>query len=459
MHDEVRILAPTAILGYGYPAESLDEGMRRSPHLVAVDAGSTDGGPSYLGLQIGSADGGSDGQAAAFLEFVRRDLEPLLEAACEADIPLMIGSAGIAGGDIHLLGTRMVVEQIATERGLHFPMATIRAEIDRDYLKARIRQGAVRPLGPVPPLSEQDVDEAVRIVGQMGTEPFGEAASLGAQVVIAGRANDQSMFAAMPIQRGFDRGLALHLGKILECGAIAADPGSGSDGMFGTLRRDHFELEPLSPDRSCTVKSVAAHSLYEKGDPTRLDGPGGHVVLDDVRFEQVDDRRVRVSGSRFVPDPYCIKVEGVRRVGYRTVAICGVRDPAGVEHVEDLVAAATAEVEAEAAEVGARVLFHVYGRDGVMGDLETARPNRPMELCVLIEVVADEPARATSICGHARSTMLHHGFAGRISTAGNLAFPFSPLDVPVGAAYEFSIYHLVDEPDPLRLFPIERIDL
>jgi hypothetical protein len=46
---ELRILAPTAILGYGYPPESLERGLAADPHIIGVDAGSTDAGPYYLG--------------------------------------------------------------------------------------------------------------------------------------------------------------------------------------------------------------------------------------------------------------------------------------------------------------------------------------------------------------------------------------------------------------------------
>ena len=50
--NEIRVLSPTAILGYGFPEESFIEGMRRKPHVIAVDAGSTDPGPYYLVLVI-----------------------------------------------------------------------------------------------------------------------------------------------------------------------------------------------------------------------------------------------------------------------------------------------------------------------------------------------------------------------------------------------------------------------
>ena len=45
---EIRVLSPTAILGYGFTIESFIAGMDRKPHVIAVDAGSTDPGPYYL---------------------------------------------------------------------------------------------------------------------------------------------------------------------------------------------------------------------------------------------------------------------------------------------------------------------------------------------------------------------------------------------------------------------------
>lgn len=44
--DEIRILSPTAILGYGFPESSSDKGLSRNPHVNAVDAGSSDPVPT-----------------------------------------------------------------------------------------------------------------------------------------------------------------------------------------------------------------------------------------------------------------------------------------------------------------------------------------------------------------------------------------------------------------------------
>jgi hypothetical protein len=457
MDQEIRVLSPTAILGYGFPRASLAEGMSRKPHVIAVDAGSTDPGPYFLGLEPSDIMG-----IAQFGGAIRADLVPLLDAALAAGIPLIIGSAGGAGGNLHLMAVVLLIKAIAHERGHHFRMAVIPAEFDKEFVKARLREGKVTPLGPAPALTEEEVGRAVRIVGQMGVEPFIRALELGAQVIVAGRANDPAMFAALPIKLGFDPGLSRHLAKILECGAIAAEPGSGSDCLFGVVRRDCFLVEPTNPERVCTTRSVAAHSLYEKSDPWRLFGPGGVVDLTNVRFEQDTPRRVRVSGSRWVPDPvYRVKLEGAARVGFRTVCIASVRDPGTIAHLDELMAEAVRRAAEQFADVPRakwELYFRVYGRDGVMGQSEPA-PVAGHEAGLLIEAVAETQELASSLCMFAHTTILHHGFAGRIATAGNLAFPFAPQDVPCGPAFRFNVYHLVEVADPLEHFPINIVEV
>jgi hypothetical protein len=100
-----------------------------------------------------------------------------------------------------------------------------------------------------------------------------------------------------------------------------------------------------------------------------------------------------------------------------------------------------------------RLGFRLYGKNGVMGELEPLRDCSPHELGIVIEAVAATQVRADTLCGVARSTLLHYGYEGRMATAGNLAFPFSPSDVGMGAVYEFSIYHLF-EPDGDAVFPV-----
>ena len=163
-----------------------------------------------------------------------------------------------------------------------------------------IKQGRTSTCGPLEGLTPEVVAAASHVVAQMGVEPFIKALQAGADIILAGRAYDPAAFAALPIMRGFDAGLALHMGKILECAAIAAVPGSGSDCLFGRLQKDSFILEALNPARQCTEMSVAAHTLYEKSDPYLLPGPGGTLDLNSTKFRALPGGRVEVSGTRLV---------------------------------------------------------------------------------------------------------------------------------------------------------------
>jgi Acyclic terpene utilisation family protein AtuA len=446
--DGFRVLSPTAILGYGFPTQSFERGLARRPHVIAVDAGSTDPGPFYLGA----------GKSFTSRKAVKRDLEAMLPAALELRAPLLIGSAGGAGAAPHLAWTQAILEEIARERGLSFRMAVIPADIPRARVLAALRSGRIRPMPCAPPLAEADVEASAHLVAQMGPEPMLAALEQGAQVVLCGRAYDPAPFAAPALRAGIDPGPALHMGKILECAAIAATPGSGSDCVLATLERGGFVLETLSDARAFTTLSAAAHSLYEKSDPYELPGPGGTLDLRGTSYADAGNGRVRVSGSRFVPAPYTLKLEGARKVGHRTISIAGVRDPILIGQIDGVLDTVRSNVLASTGS-DARVLFHVYGKDGVMGPLEPRRDEVGHELGIVIEVVHAEQAEADSVCSLVRSTLLHFGYPGRMSTAGNLALLYSPSDVACGEVYAFSVYHLMSVDDPVEPFPIRMIEV
>ncbi len=452
MKEEFRILSTTAILGYGFPKESFEEGMKRKPDLIAVDAGSTDPGPFYLGEGVSFTDRGA----------VKRDLEIMITTGIREKIPVVIGTAGGSGAKPHLEWCADIIREIAKEHDLHFKMAMIHADMDKEEMKKALAEGKITPLDPAPQLTAEDIDATTNIVGQMGIEPIMKALDSGVQVVLAGRAYDPTVFAAPAIRKGYDKGLAIHLGKILECASICATPGSGSDCMFGYLGEDYFRVEPLSPVRKCTTLSVAAHTLYEKTNPYILPGPGGHLDLTNTTFEQDSENTVKVKGSRYVTAPkYTIKLEGAKCIGYRTVSVAGTRDPIMISKIDDIVEGVRARVADNYRDKGFKysLNFTIYGKNGVMGDLEPVKDAHPHELGVVIEVVAGTQEQADTICASARSTMLHYGYEGRRATAGNLAFPFSPSDFHAGRVYVFSMYHIIEVEDPTSLFPIDIVTL
>ncbi|GAB6109429.1 acyclic terpene utilization AtuA family protein [Fusibacter bizertensis] len=450
MKKHVKILSPCGILGYGFPEESFVSGMNDNPDAIVVDAGSTDAGPHKLGA----------GTSIVSRTACKKDLTYMLLAGHEKDIPVIIGSAGGSGAEIHVNWTLEIINEIIEENNLHGKkMAVIWADIPYEIIKRQLIEEKIIPLGSsVPPLELDVLEETNGVVAQMGAEPIIEALSQGAKIIVCGRAYDPAPFAAVGIYNGFDPAYAYHLGKVLECGALSSEPGTTKDCMMGVLYEDGFEVYPTNPERKCTPVSVAAHTFYEKDHPFLLKGPGIILDLEACDFIQVSEGRVKVTGSKLSVTPqYQIKLEGARCVAYRTFVIAGIRDPLLIEQIKTVEEEVSNSVKKQFKEVATddyEINFYNYGIDGVMGELEPVK-TYGHEVGVLFEVVAKTQELATVLCSSVRSTFMHYGYKGRKSTAGNLAFPFAPSDVNFGAVYAFSVYHLMETEDGIQLFPIE----
>lgn len=452
---ELKILAPCGILGYGYPLASFEAGLAHQPHAIVVDAGSTDAGPHKLGAGVGIV----SKQACA------KDLSPMITAGLQRKIPVIIGSAGGSGAKKHVEWTYKVILSVLEKQGLKgVKIAIVWADIPAEAVLGSLEAGTLKPLGAsVPQLTPQRLEDTTRIVAQMGHEPIIKALETGADIILCGRAYDPSPFAAVSALHGMDLALGYHMGKILECAALCAVPGTTKDCMLGTLYEDSFVITPLSSARRCTPLSVAAHTFYEKDHPYLLHGPGWMLDLEACTFEPLaDDRSVRVKGSRILPtSPYTIKLEGARRTAYRTFVVAGIRDPLMIEQLAAIEDAAREQLAAYYSDVdGYTIRFINYGLNGVMGASEphcAEGPPSPLpyEVGLVMDVLAQDQETADAICATLRSTLLHYGYEGRKSTAGNLAFPFAPSDVSFGPVYEFSVYHLMPVEDPSAFFPVE----
>ncbi|MCK5806658.1 MAG: acyclic terpene utilization AtuA family protein, partial [Lentisphaeria bacterium] len=325
--DELTYLSLCGMLGYGYPEENLQRAMQANPAFIAADNGSTDPGPYYLG----------SGTGFVRPEQIRRDLELALVAARQANIPLIIGSAGGAGAAPHLAAFRKILLEIAQCHGLRFRLATIPADVDKADVLQALDAGRISPCGPVPPLTAERVRSCSHLVGQMGTGPIIQALRGGADVVVVGRCCDTAIFAALPMMRGFDPALAMHSAKIAECGTLCATPGGANDSLLITLRRDSFTVRPVAPEKRCLPRTVAAHSLYEQPSPHEFIEPEGTVDLRDATFTAEDKRSVRVSGTRLIPpDVHTVKLEGATRVGYRSITLAGTRDPGVIANLDTI---------------------------------------------------------------------------------------------------------------------------
>ncbi|QNG59875.1 acyclic terpene utilization AtuA family protein [Bacillus sp. PAMC26568] len=437
MSNEIKILSPCGMLGYGFPIESLQAGMKKKPNAIVVDAGSTDAGPHKLGAGVGIVS----------KRAVKRDLGLLIEASLNNKVPLIIGSAGGAGARPHVEWTLDIIHEFLSEKKAKPKMAVIWADFEKDSVKIALKDGRIVKMSPnVPELSVSSISETHSIVAQMGHEQIVEALQQQCEIIVCGRAFDPSPFAAVGIYHGMDAGLSYHLGKILECGALCAEPGTTKDCIIGTIKKDSFTVQATNPQRKCSTISVAAHTFYEKDHPYLLQGPGFLLDLSQCEFIEADEGVVEVSKSKFIPsNDYYVKLEGARKTAYRTIVIAGIRDPVLIKSIEDIEEIVKEEVILHYNDISKdsyKINFYNYGKNGVLGEKETEFFSG-YEIGLVFEVVADTQEIASSICASVRSTFLHYGYEGRKSTAGNLAFPFAPSDIDFGPVYEFSIYHLM----------------
>ncbi|MFD0692258.1 acyclic terpene utilization AtuA family protein [Actinomadura fibrosa] len=445
----VRVLAPTGMLGAGFPPATVDRGLELGADVIAVDGGSTDSGPYYLG----------SGTAKTTAAAVAGDLRILLRAASTAGIPLIIGSCGTSGTDSGVDWVAGIAARILDEERLSLTVARVYSEQTAAALKERLNEGRVHPLPPMGDLDASTLDECTRIVGMMGHEPIADALAAGAQVVLAGRATDTAVAAAVPLTRGMPAGPTWHASKIVECGGqCTTDPRAG--GVLATIDRDGFTIEPLDPSNACTPASVAAHMLYETVDPFRMREPAGTLVVGDATYTALDDRRVRVEGSRFEPaGQHTIKLEGARVTGYETMSFTAIRDPHILARIEEWVALLHEILTGRVRQTlgldpsGYAVDIRPYGYNAVLGSIDPA-DGPPREVGVMLLVSAPDQATATAIAKIANPLMLHLPTRD-MDHLPSLAFATSPAETERGPAYEFALNHVVDVDEPSGMFRIE----
>ncbi len=313
----------------------------------------------------------------------------------------------------------------------------------------------------VPELTEERLESCERLVAQMGMEPFIQALDDGADVVLAGRACDSAIFAAFPTRAGLDPGLALHVGKILECGAMSAVPPTGRDCLMAIVRDTGAEILAPNPERKVTPFSVAAHMVYEVEHPYLQGEPSGVLDFSEVTFEATDRRSTIIRGTKFhehaIPT---LRFEGAERVGFRSFVLGGIRDPYLIQQIDEYTDGL------HQADDGHRRRGHRRRRSRGSSTVATAswaRWSRSAmrlihELGVLAEVLAPSLEVAHDVAALLEARMIGFPYSGAKTRTAHVAFPFSPLVNDTGPVYRFSVLHVAEleqASDLTGLFPIE----
>jgi hypothetical protein len=201
---------------------------------------------------------------------------------------------------------------------------------------------------------------------------------------------------------------------------------------------------------------------YETANPFRMQEPGGLMDLENVRYEAVNDRAVRVYGSEFHPTEYTVKLEAAQLAGYRSEVIGGITDPFILEDLdawlEDAKAGAAYTVEralGERAGEGYDIFYRAYGHNAVSGGTPGIPAGGLKEIGLHIIVLAPTQEKAERIAAQAGHTVLHHPIPQWHGLVSTLAFPVAPHVTNLGPAYRFALNHAVELEDPLEIFPIQ----
>lgn len=449
----VSVLVPTGALGAGVRESDVSAGIAAGAHAIACDAGSTDSGPAYL----------ATGKSKYARDSIKADLAILMQAQAAAGIPLLIGSCGTSGCDAALDWTRDIAIEIAREHGLRPRIALLYSEQRPEDMEDLALAGRIAPLPPLAGVDPGIFLGCDRIVALMGPEPYIAALKGGADIVLGGRTTDTAVIAAVPLMRGAGAGLAWHAGKIAECGGQATtNPRDG--GVMIRVGTDSFEIEPLSARNACVPETVSAHMLYENTDPFRLLEPGGILDVTRSRYEAVDPRIVRVTGSVFEPRPYTMKLEGAAANGFQTIMLVGIQDPAVlaaldrfIDQMQGLLVARVAQVMQDRAG-DFDISLRAYGWNAVSGDLIGGPLPPPREVGLLFVATAASQEIATQIAKVCNPYFFHMPLELGIELP-SYAFPFSPAEIERGSAFEFRLNHVLAVDDPHERVRVTTFDL
>lgn len=440
-----KILIPSGALGLGYDRDALMRGIELNPDLIAIDGGSTDSGPHYLGT----------GTSKYSRSSIKSEWRELMQARAIANVPLVIGTAGTCGADDAVDWLLDITREIATETDQNVTVAILKSGQPVDRVINALDQGRIKPLEPVIDIDHSVLQSCTNIVALAGAEQIQAALNTGADIVIAGRATDTATIAALPLARGCHTGGAWHGAKIGECGALATtNPSSGT--IMITFDAHGFTVEPMGQTARATPYTVSAHMLYENSNPLQLYEPGGYLDVTGAIYTALDDRRVRVTGSTWVPsDTYTVKLEGARCGGYQCVSLALIREARYVQNIDTWTAAVEENCRQKAQErIGGdfTLELRIIGLNATLG-AQDLNAQIGSEVGVLGIVTAPSEMVAKEVAKMLNPYLLHLPLT-EDEEMPTFAFPFSPNEMNRGEIYEFCLNHVMELGDPMQAFSL-----
>lgn len=439
---EMRIMISTGHLGTAPSGrESFMAGIETRPDYLVADGGSSDPGPVYLG----------DNRVLG--QFVEDELELFLTESRKRGIKLIIGSAGDAGSNHGVDETVRQLRAIAERHRIpRFRIGWFHSEVPAAAIAARLAGGERMPgLGGFPDLTAEEAARATRIVAVAGVHPFIKLLDEGADVIVGGRCGDIAITAAPCIRAGFPAPLAYHMGKMIECASLVAEPFMGKEAVIGSITDEDITITPFHPGQRVSVASAAGHSMYERETPFFERTLGGLLDMRECRYAE-DGRACRIAGARFVPDhPLSVKLEGARKVGERFMGVVGIRDPHVIRNLDAAIDFSRRSAARLFAGTPHELHYHVFGRDGVLKAMEPERHRIPHEVCIVVEGLAPTETAAHKLTDYATRMFFLARIPNSKGSSGLAATTKETMRSSPG--FVWNVNHTMRIDDPLELFP------
>jgi hypothetical protein len=182
--------------------------------------------------------------------------------------------------------------------------------------------------------------------------------------------------------------------------------------------------------------------------------------MTDCLYEQFDEKTTRITGQKYIPieGDTKVKLEGSGLVGEKYIGVAGIRDPYSIANIDKVIELTRDQVREEFKDDDYHLNFRIYGKNGVMGEMEPITEIKSHELGIVIEGIADSMEMAEAVTLMATRQLFYARLPEVKGTAGTAAFVVDEV-LRSTPSYSWTMNHVLPVKDPMELFQLHVIDI
>jgi len=321
-----------------------------------------------------------------------KDLVPMLVALWPAAATRGVKFVLNAGG-LNPEGARDALVAAFVAKGFNARIAVVTGDALLPRLDALRAQGeALAHLDTGAPIADVR-DRLVFANAYLGAAPIAQALDAGADIVLTGRVADAALFlgplvhefgwSLMPTDAAGWHRLAqgLAVGHLLECSGQGAGGNFGSAGAWQRvpdLTHIGYPIAEVGEDGSALITkapgtggrinfhTVRQQLLYEVHNPHRYFSPDVVLDMGQIRFDDLGQDRVRLTGARGLPRPDTLKIVAGFEDGWMGQAVIGLCWPDALAKARAVVASVQTQL-AEKRMAHSELCVEFLGHDSFLG--------------------------------------------------------------------------------------------